>query len=63
MPFGMNNEHVPLRLIDFDDLSRNQYVITNQFCVHQRETKIPDSNDYKRYSRSSWGSRHQLDRQ
>lgn len=23
MPFGPNNEHVPLRLIDFDDLARN----------------------------------------
>ena len=42
MPFGENNEHVPVRLIDFDDLANNQYIITNQFRIHQRETKIPD---------------------
>lgn len=42
MPFGENNRHVPVRLIDFDDLTRNVYVITNQFRIHQRETKIPD---------------------
>ncbi len=42
MPFGENNRHVPVRLIDYDDLSNNQYIITNQFNVHARETKIPD---------------------
>lgn len=31
MPFGQNNEHVPVRLIDFDDLDQNQYVVTQQF--------------------------------
>jgi len=31
MPFGHNNEHVPVRLIDFDDLDQNQYVATQQF--------------------------------
>lgn len=28
MPFGQNNEHVPVRLIDLDDLSQNHYVVT-----------------------------------
>jgi type I restriction enzyme R subunit len=42
MPFGENNRHVPVRLIDFDDLTNNQYIITNQFRIHHRETKIPD---------------------
>jgi type I restriction enzyme R subunit len=42
MPFGENNRHVPVKLIDFDDLSRNDYVVTNQFRIHHRETKIPD---------------------
>jgi type I restriction enzyme R subunit len=42
MPFGDNNRHVPVRLLDFDDLSNNHYVITNQFRIHHRETKIPD---------------------
>jgi type I restriction enzyme R subunit len=42
MPFGENNRHVPVRLIDFDTLSNNSYIITNQFRIHHRETKIPD---------------------
>ncbi|MDA0234938.1 MAG: type I restriction endonuclease, partial [Proteobacteria bacterium] len=31
MLFGPNNEHVPVRLIDFDDLGRNEFVLTRQF--------------------------------
>ncbi|MBK1674616.1 DEAD/DEAH box helicase [Ectothiorhodospira shaposhnikovii] len=31
MPFGQNNEHVPVRLIDLDNLDQNQYVVTQQF--------------------------------
>jgi len=42
MPFGENNRHVPVRLLDFDNLSNNRYVVTNQFRIHHRETKIPD---------------------
>lgn len=42
MPFGANNRHVPVRLIDFENLSNNIYWLTNQFKVHHRETKIPD---------------------
>jgi type I restriction enzyme R subunit len=29
-PFGPNNEHVPVHLIDFDDLDRNEYVVSTQ---------------------------------
>lgn len=42
MPFGENNRHVPVRLIDFDDLSQNSFIVTNQYRIHHRETKIPD---------------------
>lgn len=42
LPFGENNRHVPIRLIDFENLENNTYTITNQFHVHHRETKIPD---------------------
>lgn len=42
LPFGENNRHVPVRLIDFDDLANNSYIATNQFRIHHRETKIPD---------------------
>jgi len=31
MPFGPNNEHVTIRLIDFDNLDNNQYVVTTQY--------------------------------
>ncbi len=30
MPFGENNRHVTVRLLDFDDLDRNQYVASTQ---------------------------------
>jgi len=39
MPFGENSRHVPVRLIDFEDLANNRYVVTNQFRVHHREQK------------------------
>lgn len=42
MPFGENNRHVPIRLIDFDSPANNRFLITNQYQVRQRETKIPD---------------------
>jgi len=42
MPFGKNGRHVPVRLIDFSDLENNTYIITNQYRIHHRETKIPD---------------------
>jgi type I restriction enzyme R subunit len=42
MPFGENNRHVPIRLIDFEDLTNNRYIVTNQYRIHHRETKIPD---------------------
>jgi type I restriction enzyme R subunit len=42
MPFGQNNRHVPVRLIDFDTLSNNSYIITSQYQVRHRETKRPD---------------------
>ena len=42
MPFGDNNRHVPIRLIDFEELSNNTYIVTNQYRIHHRETKIPD---------------------
>ena len=42
MPFGENNRYVTVRLMDFDDLGNNVYVVTNQFRIRHRETKIPD---------------------
>lgn len=42
MPFGDNNRHVPVRLVDFETIENNTFIITNQFRIHHRETKIPD---------------------
>lgn len=42
MPFGENNQHIPIQLIDFENLENNEYILTNQLRVHTRETKIPD---------------------
>lgn len=33
MPFGPNNEHVPVRLVDFDDLSRNQCLVSTEVTM------------------------------
>ena len=33
MPFGENNQHVTVRLIDTEDLDRNEYVVTSQYVV------------------------------
>ena len=42
MPFGPGGDHVTIRLVDFADLSQNRFVVTNQFHMRVRETKIPD---------------------
>ena len=42
MPFGENNRHVPIRLIDFEELKNNSFIATTQFRIRHRETKIPD---------------------
>lgn len=42
MPFGKNNEHVDIKLIDFEDLTKNSYIVTSQLKIRSRETKIPD---------------------
>lgn len=42
MPFGENNRHVTVRLVDFEQHDNNSYIITNQYSVKALETKIPD---------------------
>jgi len=39
MPFGQNHEHVPVRLIDLDDLTQNQYIVTQQFTYRAGPTE------------------------
>lgn len=42
LPFGKNNEHVKINLIDFEELRNNSFILSNQLKVRARETKIPD---------------------
>ena len=37
MPFGENGEHTQVRLIDFDDLNNNDYVVTSQWVYPVKE--------------------------
>ncbi len=37
MPFGERGEHTPVRLIDFENLSNNDYVVTSQWVYPVRE--------------------------
>ncbi len=37
MPFGEPGEHTPVRLIDFENLSNNDYVVTNQWVYPVKE--------------------------
>lgn len=39
MPFGANNEHVPVRLIDLEDPKQNQYIVTQQFTYRAGPTE------------------------
>jgi len=39
MPFGENSEHVTIRLIDFEDIEQNQFVVTQQFIVRSGKTE------------------------
>ena len=39
MPFGDNGEHVTIRLVDFDDIEQNQFVVTQQFIVRAGKTE------------------------
>jgi type I restriction enzyme R subunit len=42
MPIGKNNEHVNIRLIDFEKYENNSFCLTNQLTVKAKEIKIPD---------------------
>lgn len=42
LPFGPKGDHVKIKLIDYRELKNNSFILTNQFKVHARETKIPD---------------------
>lgn len=37
MPFGKNGEHTPVRLIDFENIANNEFVVTNQWVYPSKE--------------------------
>ena len=39
MPFGPNGEHVTIRLIDFDNIEQNRFVVTQQLTFHAGKTE------------------------
>ena len=39
MPFGPNGEHVTIRLIDFDNIEQNRFVVTQQLSFHAGKTE------------------------
>jgi type I restriction enzyme, R subunit len=39
MPFGERGEHVTIRLVDFKDVERNEYVVTTQFIYRAGATE------------------------
>ncbi|PLX27159.1 DEAD/DEAH box helicase [Candidatus Parcubacteria bacterium] len=42
MPFGENNQHVPIYLIDFENINNNSFIVTNQYTVIGKTEKRPD---------------------
>ncbi len=46
LPFGKGEHHIPIRLIDFENLKNNTFILTNQLNIRARETKIPDTVFY-----------------
>jgi type I restriction enzyme R subunit len=40
MPFGPNNEHIPVRLIDFDTPANNRYVVSTQVTFREPEKRF-----------------------
>ncbi len=42
MPFGKNNQHVTVRLIDFENILNNEFIVTTEFSVKYKETRRAD---------------------
>ena len=42
MPYGPGGQHVPIKLIDFDDIENNDFVVTTQYSFKSKVNKRPD---------------------
>ena len=53
MPFGERGEHTPVRLIDFENFSNNDDVVTNQWVYPVKEGGRIRQRDHLPYSAST----------
>ncbi|MBS3087279.1 HsdR family type I site-specific deoxyribonuclease [Candidatus Pacearchaeota archaeon] len=42
MPFGENGEHTTVRLIDFDNINNNEFIVTTQYNFTSSQNRRPD---------------------
>jgi len=42
MPFGENGEHTSVKLIDYDNIANNNFVVTTQYKFSSDQNRIPD---------------------
>ncbi len=42
MPFGEHGEHISINLIDYEDLTKNEYIVTTQFRFKAGQTRRAD---------------------
>lgn len=42
MPFGENNEHVPVKLIDFENVKNNEFIVTTEYKFKMSEGRRTD---------------------
>lgn len=42
MPYGPNGQHIPIKLIDYDEITNNDFVITTEYSVKSEVTKRAD---------------------
>ena len=42
MPFGENGEHASVKLIDFDNIGNNEFIVTTQYSLSNSQNRRPD---------------------
>jgi type I restriction enzyme, R subunit len=42
MPYGPNAQHVPIKLIDFENIENNDFIVTTQYSFKSKVNKRPD---------------------
>ena len=42
MPYGTNNQDIPIKIIDYDNVENNDFIVTTQYSFKSKITKRPD---------------------